>query len=194
MKILIASIYLIQGVFYLFRNVLSLISFLHFWSNFVHRPLILFKRLGAIEMKTYCGVVASLSSIEGSFVNSVFSENWGFGGETFALCPDVLDLIFDSSWNFDMALASLESGDDFLSTTLFSGSRWHEIIGKTPKYKNKRPTNTKEYGKPPAKTQLFNFNTYSSGQGRNLQMKPNVKISVNLNLDFEPSPSILASL
>ena len=73
-------------------------------------------------MKTYCGDVASVRSIGGSFVNSVFSEKLGFGGENFTSCPNVLNRNFSSSWNFEIGLISLDRGDDFLSTILFPGS------------------------------------------------------------------------
>ena len=57
------------------------------------------------------------------FVASLCLENWVLEEEHFALSPDVLGRNFGSSWNFEMGLVSLESGDKFLSTILLSGSR-----------------------------------------------------------------------
>ena len=62
--------------------------------------------------------MASVRSIEGRFVSSVFSEKLDFEGYNFTLCPDVLNHNFGSGWNFEMGLISLESGDKFLSTIL----------------------------------------------------------------------------
>ena len=102
-------------------------------------------------------------SIGGSFVNSVFSEIWGFWEK---ILFNVEKLRWFSLKNIILRVEI---------------ARIHYV--KHPRTQTKWQYTLK-------KSNFLTSKTHISRKGQNLQMKRTVMILVNLNLDFEPGSSI----